>query len=236
MFTTAVRRRATVAAICVGLILSSWIVLNDSTPGAEASATAHCQHPGRRLVTADRELAICARDSLRDAVFVCNRASGRRFALNDVVDGGGDALFARPAIAVAGDLVAFGHVLADTPDTPASFVWVARVSARSEVVIYRQQVFAGAFILPKVVAVKLARTGVVAWMTCLGTRLADFTLRGDSFCEGAGELIYIYKRDAGHRTPVLLAQGTTIDPRSLRLRAATLSWTQGGTTVEAVLR
>jgi hypothetical protein len=163
---------------------------------------------------------------------VCDRASGLRQRMGPPTD----YFFPAPAVAASGRLV----VLGDISENVSRGVIPYRMSANGLVRQNGAPLLAGTSGRAKLITVKLKPDGAYAWMTCrIVGPLAPYLRTGEhARCDRPGVAIYVYTHNAADDddTSRRVGQGSTIDPRTFRLRGSTISWRQHGRTREASLR
>ena len=205
--------------------------------GADA-ATRPCPSPKVKVLAKGREAALYRRGDEGDFVYyMCRRDTGRRSILGVQVPNG-DYWFPPPAIAVAGPYAAYAQDVYDVDtgeDTRGTGILLVDTRARGDafrLVVRGKAPATARRQYVKVGSLALRRTGAIAWVECpvIG-RLRVGDPRPN--CVRAGLSVNrVYKRDSntpqGDATTDLLDEGTEIDPTSLRLRGATVSWTHDG--------
>jgi hypothetical protein len=196
--------------------------------GSAAQSSA-CSPAGARTVIANSEVRVL-RYSKEDPSFAgatvsCALKTGNVIELDDPVEG--DLVFSRPAIALAGHMVAYGANV-NTDDGLSTYVRV--VDATQSISSLREMETE-----LKVGSVVVRESGSVAWISCR----VDFddtppASRGPE-CVRPGSLDRVYTAKPQGR-PHVIARGRDIDPDSLRLHGTRLSWRARGRTRTASLR
>jgi hypothetical protein len=193
------------------------------------------------LELANRDLFVFTDKATGRPLFACKRANG----LHDPLGiGGAQYFFPPPALAIAGDVEAAAAVFPLSDEDPfgpiSSVLYVERVGTHADETLYATDLYAGSIPAPKAVSIKVRSNGSAAWMTCPPSTsfVSDLVSGSRARCRRTGTEIFVYEHDAAQGTsaaPILLAQGTNIDPGSLLLHGTVLSWKQAGSTVTAHL-
>lgn len=155
----------------------------------------------------------------RQIVYGCSVARGRSFRLGHATRALGEPRVG--PVAVAGDLAAYG-LQSFGVDTVSASVVVRRLTDGSQVKELRATRAVGAESFQSVGSVAVLADGAVAW------------IGSEHSIAGGGNAIEVHA--AGAHGDRVLDSGPNIEPASLRLHGARLSWVDGGATRHATLR
>ena len=180
-------------------------------------------------------------EGTRGFVLACDNATMVTRILTSVAASGSYLLPGSESI--RGHLVAYGADLAGgSPDEPIdTFVEVTDLATLGNARGYLapavpRQANPLANNLGKVVSTVIGADGSVAWVSCEGPGSigADLAIGRRTVCQRAGRTAWVYTARApapgalAAITPMLLDSGRGIEPRSLELTGATISWINSG--------
>ena len=165
-----------------------------------------------------------------ESTYACLRSTGKTIRL-DRPRGDEGYSYPPPALAVRGTQIAYAIDMVGDPVAGGDSTEVQVRdfgSAPSRPLRLRQ------YSDERVGSVRVSTRGGVTWIACQDDGLYEGTPRPG--CVRAGARDSVYKRDSSADHAVELDHGRSIDPRSLRLQAGTITWTSGGRTRSAPLR
>jgi hypothetical protein len=204
-----------VRASIMALVLLAVSGLTAATSAGSTSVATRCGPASARTLAGDGRVRVYA---LHQIVYGCSVARGRSFRLGHAARALAESRVG--PVAVGGDLAAYG-LQSFGVDTVSTSVVVRRLTDGTQVKSLRATRAVGAEAFQSVGSVVVIADGAVAWIG------SEHSIVGHS------SAIEVHAAGAGGDR--VLDSGPNIDPASLRLHGARLSWVDGGATRHATL-
>jgi hypothetical protein len=206
---------AIVAAIAIGGLLAP--------QGSESRARAHCAPPRSVEIARSKETRVYRERYGADRLVVaCHYRTGRRRVLQSSEQG--IYVYPPPAIGLRGELVAYA--VEDQSDPVSPFLTsIGVMNVRTGRPASRYALADPPNTNAKVGSVAVSRRASVAWIACKFGGTSEAQPRPE--CTRPGSQTRVYRLPAGSEKPEMLAEGTAIDPRSLRLVGGNVKWKNG---------
>ncbi len=204
-----------VRAWIVALVVLAACGSSVATSAGSTSVAARCGPASAKTLAANGRVRVYV--SNQD-VYGCSVARGRSFRLGHAVRALAQARIG--PVAVGGDLAAYG-LQSFGVDTVSASVVVRRLTDGTELKELRATRAVGAESFESIGSVVVMANGTVAW------------IGSEHSIVGHRSAIEVHAAGAGGDR--VLDSGPNVDPASLRLRGARLSWVDGGATRHATL-